>query len=201
MPESRGRHPKKPNPKAAKSIATSTPRKTEEIKTHTQPPARQRWRPLEIWKNVWAILGPIVSMTAFSFLMWPQVKIEPSANPNPTDPLGTEFVVTNSGNVPVYNVRFSCGLGSGSGHVSFKDTSVNPWKTLSPAAVLPAGAPVARSCAVSSEGSQFASMSIIATYEWPLIWKESSKSAFFKVIRSTNGIAYLVPDSPPARNN
>ena len=57
--------------------------------------------------------------------------------------------------------------------------------------------PHAKSCVISSEGSEIPNLEVTATYKWPLIWKESTKRAFFTVIRGTNGIAYLVPDLPP----
>lgn len=105
MPESRGRRPKKPNPQNSENIQKNTPTKKQE--TNNEKPVSKRWRVLNTWKDVWAILGPAIAIVGPIFLLWPQVKIEPSANPNPTDPLGTEFTVINSGNVPVYNVRFT----------------------------------------------------------------------------------------------
>ena len=200
MPEFRDRRPKKkPNQKNITNISKKTPTKKEDKETSNPKPGVKRFRPLDIWKNVWAVLGPGIALTGFSFLLWPQVKIEPSVNPNPTDPIGTEFIVINSGNVPVYNVRFSCGIGIGGEGTYIGRARVNTAATLSPVAVLPPGVSVAKSCVVSSEGSIIPNLEITATYKWPIIWKESSKNAFFRVIRGTNGTAYLLPDLLPPR--
>src|SRR6266566_1677571 len=118
MPESRGRRPRKPIPQAANSTTTNKPAKkqTKEVAS-TAKPEPKRFRPLELWKNVWAVLGPVLALTSFAFLLWPQIKIDATANPNPADPVSAPFIVTNVGNVPVYNVHFSCALGVGGGVV------------------------------------------------------------------------------------
>jgi hypothetical protein len=199
MPESRGRRPKKSSQPKENSGSKGKPTQKEGKEENTPQSAQRRYRLLNLWKNAWAVLGPTIALTGVSFLLWPQIKIEPSVNPNPTDPVGTEFTVVNSGNVPVYNVRFSCalGIGGGSSYLGRVSTSA---ATLRPVSILPPGVPVTKSCVLSSEGSQIPNMEATASYEWPLIWKESSKSAFFRVIRGTNGAAYLLPDLPPPRH-
>jgi hypothetical protein len=195
MPKSRGRRPKRPNQRTASGISKDTPTTEQHRGSDNTRQAYKRLRVLDIWKNVWAILGPVIALTGFAFLLWPQIKIESSANPNPSDPLGTEFVVINSGNVPVYDLRFECIIAQGGrsyiGHIE------GNMATIRPAPVLKPGEPLSRSCAISAEGSQIPNMQLNVSYKWPFMWKQSTKRAFFKVIRGTNGIAYLVPDLSP----
>jgi hypothetical protein len=58
MPESRGRRPKKPNPQNSENIQKNTPTKKQE--TNNEKPVSKRWRVLNTWKDVWAILGPSI---------------------------------------------------------------------------------------------------------------------------------------------
>ena len=150
-----------------------------------------RFHLLEIWKTVWAVLGPIVALTGLAFLLWPQIKIEPSVNPNPTDPLATAFVITNAGNVPVYNVGFACGFPAG---LAIGSAFMGGQARLP---VLAPGVPITRSCALASAGSDTKAVEITVFYSWPLIRKESEKAAFFRVIRDTSGATHLLPDLRP----
>src|ERR1700730_2078168 len=122
MPESRGRRPKNPTPQDAGSTAANTRTKTTVKETDSPKAAAAGLRPLELWKNVWAVLGPAVALTGFAFLLWPQVRIEPGASLDFTDALTTQFRVTNSGNVPVYEIRFGCDIGIRAAYTHFGDS-------------------------------------------------------------------------------
>jgi hypothetical protein len=196
MPEPRGRRPKKPTPQDAGSTAANTRTKTTGKETSSPKAAATRLRPLELWKNVWAVLGPAVGLTGFAFLLWPQVQIEPGSSLDFTDALTTQFRVTHSGNVPVYEIRFGCDIGIRAAHTHFGDTRGGA-ASLAPVAKLAAGSPVTRSCVISSSGSEIPNMQITATYKWPLIPWSESKTAFFRVVRTTTGAAVLLPDLPP----
>src|SRR5262245_36344418 len=103
MPESRGRRPKKPTQRSGNSTKADTTTKMEQKEIDKPPPEQRRSRPLEIWKDVWAILGPLVTMTTLSFLLWPQIQIDAGPNPNPAEPGSAEFIISNVGRVPVFN--------------------------------------------------------------------------------------------------
>jgi hypothetical protein len=60
------------------------------------------------WQFAWAVLGPIFALTGFIYTMWPQVTITTSPTLDPTDPLGTLFVISNSGRLPVRALQFGC---------------------------------------------------------------------------------------------
>ena len=62
------------------------------------------------WKETWAYIGPVVALVgAWSF--WsPAVSIAAGANLDASQKLATEFVVSNVGRVPIYNVTFECDL-------------------------------------------------------------------------------------------
>jgi hypothetical protein len=198
MPESRGRRPKKPTPQGAGSTAANTPTKTTEKEKDSPRAATTGFRPLELWKNVWAVLGPAVALTGFAFLLWPQVRIEPSSSLDSTDALTTQFRVTNTGNVPVYEIRFGCSVGIGAAYTHLGHVQAGA-ASLAPLARLAAGNSVTRSCVISSSGSDIPNMQITATFEWPLIPWSESKTAFFRVVRSATGAAVLLPDLAPGR--
>ena len=198
MPESRGRRPKKPTPQGAGSTAANTPTKTTEKEKDSPREATTGFRLLELWKNVWAVLGPAVALTWFAILLWPQVRIEPSSSLDSTDALTTQFRVTNTGNVPVYEIRFGCSVGIGAAYTHLGHVQAGA-ASLATLAKLAAGNSVTRSCVISSSGSDIPNMQITATFEWPLIPWSESKTAFFRVVRSATGAAVLLPDLAPGR--
>src|ERR1700730_3002068 len=65
--------------------------------------------------------------------------------------------------------------------------------TLRPIPALASGDTAARSCAISSSGSDIPNMEIKSTYHWPVLGITDHKNAFFKVVRAVNGTTYLVP--------
>jgi hypothetical protein len=90
-----------------------TPPKSEPAKE--APPRRHKlWR---AWQIAWGIFGPPVALTGLFFLLRPQVTIEPSVNLDPGQPLATQFLISNRGHVPIYNVRFGWTIGGSGAHI------------------------------------------------------------------------------------
>jgi hypothetical protein len=198
MPESRGRRPKTRSP-PPKTYAANKTTKTENKETTLPASAKSQSRFLDKWKDVWAILGPIfalislvVGSTGITFLLWPQIQIEPSANLDPSQPLSTQFRVTNVGRTVVYNVVFGCeyGFPFQSGNFSMIGSAIEPVQRLSP------NRPITRSCAVSSAGVETPNLRITTRFEWPVIAKQDSASGFFRVVRGQDSY-FLLPDDPP----
>jgi len=187
------------NPTSTQSTATEDP-------THTPsqtPPTRKKEReqsskPHRIWrgwKEVWAVLGPIVALTGLFLLLIPQVRIEPSVNLDPSQPLSTQFLVSNVGRIiPVYNVRFGCAFGSPGGNTYIGRLETIP-RTLAPVAVLRPGHPVTRACAEKSADIETGDVAISATYVWPVIGWQSTEMAHFSIRKGAPGF-FLVPNIP-----
>jgi hypothetical protein len=102
---------KKPKPKRYAASA----------KAHTKPALFARFtrqsggeaRAMAVWKNLWAVVGPLIALVGFYFLLRPQISIEPGANLDPSKPFGTLFLVKNTGHIPIYDVQFTCRFGMG----------------------------------------------------------------------------------------
>jgi hypothetical protein len=197
MPRPRGRRSKKTIQPNEDKPSLGTPTKKDSKPENREAPEPKKFRLLEIWKNAWAVLGPIIALTGLAFLLWPQIKIETSATLNQADPLNTQFRIINSGNVSVFNMKFTCGIGFGGGSSYFGDTRFDG-STIKPIPRFAPGAEATRACALSSEGSEIPNIEITASYKWPLIGMDDEKSAFFRVVRATNGNAYLLPDLRPS---
>jgi hypothetical protein len=193
MPPSRGRRPK-PSRATAKIVTDNkTIVKENKVPINQQPGLPKRiW---QIWQISWGVLGPILTLIGFFFLLKPKVLIEPSANLDPSQSLATQFRVLNAGNLPVYNVTFGCGYGS---PMRIHDFTISG-SAIMPVPVLQPGFPVTRSCAVSSVGVELPSVQITANYQWPLIRKNGAVSAFFRVVQGAGGHYFLLPDLPPAQ--
>src|ERR1700757_509233 len=88
-----------------KQEPTPTSSREEKSRTAIAPKLLRRWQ------NTWSILGPIVTLISLFFLLKPSVTIEPSVNLDPSQTFATQFLITNRGHVPAYNVQFSCGYG------------------------------------------------------------------------------------------
>jgi hypothetical protein len=193
MPESRGRRPGKSSQSSAKSDLQNKPLIKEDKEKNNQKAERKRPSLLDVWKNVWAIAGPAITLISFAYFLWPEVRIEPSANLDPSKPLATHFRITNTGHVPVYNVTFDCNLGGGPGTTSISGLRADPL-VFQHVRILPAGKDIDLACATSAEG-QIPNMSIVAHFEWPLIGHSDKHLAFFKIVRGRDGY-FLLPDLP-----
>jgi hypothetical protein len=194
MPESRGRRPKKSTQPSGNTSAKDKSTKKEDKTSEVKAERRKKSLILEIWKDIWAILGPGVALTSFAFFLWPQVQIEPSANLDPAQALATQFKITNTGHVPVYNVTFRCeyGFPLRAGHSGLDVAGT----AIAPIPALLAGHTVTRSCADSSADVGTPNMRITVLYEWPIIGRADTIPAFFRVVRSDVGF-FLLPDEMP----
>jgi hypothetical protein len=124
--------------------------------------------------------------------MWPQLTIEPSVNIDPAQPLATQFVVSNTGHVPVYDLRFACGFGGGKGSTQIGRLVIGG---SAPVAVLPPGKGVTRSCALESRDTVIPSIRVNVAYRWPVIGIGDGQYAMFKITHGSPGF-FLVPDFP-----
>jgi hypothetical protein len=149
-----------------------------------------RTKAWQLWKELWAFIGPLIAVTSFAFLMMPQVSIEPSVNLDPAQPLATQFLITNRGRVPVYNVRFGCSLSGKMVQVGHMSTSSS---TIAPVAVIPAGKSVTKGCALASQDIQAEDIAISVTYHWPIIRIEATEMGHFAIRHSAPGF-FLVPN-------
>jgi hypothetical protein len=172
-------------------IAPRTPAPTEPT-PGPGPPAKPRgstrakiW---QWWKEFWALAGPLMALVSIAFLLMPQITIEPSVNLDPQQPLATQFLITNRGKVPVYEVRFSCGIGGPGGtHIGISSSTSSPILTLAP------GESATKACAVESQDIATQMITVSATYRWPLIRYESTFAAHFSLKHGTPGF-FLVPE-------
>jgi hypothetical protein len=142
------------------------------------------------WKEVWAFVGPLITLTTFSAFAVPQVSIEPSINLDPAQPLATQFRITNKGHFTVYSVRFSCALGGGPVYIGNMVTA-----PIAPVASLPPGASVTRGCVLESQNIEAPDVRISATYNWPwpIPFIPKTETAHFAIKHGATGF-FLVPD-------
>jgi hypothetical protein len=143
------------------------------------------------WKEAWAYVGPVFALASAWFLLTPQVSIEAGVNFDPAQPLSTQFLITNRGHVPVYNLSFSCKFGGSSVHIGHLELRSD---TIAPARSLAAGHAITRNCGSSSEDIQ-AQVEFAVTYHWPIIRTASTELAHFAIRRGAPGF-FLVPTSP-----
>ncbi len=135
------------------------------------------------WKAFWALAGPLMALVSIIFLLTPQITIEPSVDLDPQQPLATQFLITNRGKVPIYDVRFSCGIGRPGGS-NMGDLVVSS-STLSPILTLAPGESATRACAVGSQDIATQVITVSARYRWPLIRYESTFAAHFSLKHGT----------------
>jgi len=104
-----------------------------------------------------------------------------------------QFAVTNTGRVPVRNLRFTCAL---RGQAVFIG-SLRPGN-IEPARDLPKGQTITRGCFSESNDIRGASLWVDVTYDWPLLPISATKSVSFVPLKTTAGFV-MVPDYQPAR--
>lgn len=156
------------------------------------PPLRPRRLQIGVyWKEFWAYAGPTLSLIGASFLLSPQIEIAPSINLDPAQPLATQFLVSNRGHIPVNRVSFDCCIAIGGGHIGQLFITS---RIIEPVATLHAGDSATRACAVESADIQTSRISITVNYDWPIIGKRDSKTAYFSLRKGASSY-FLVPDA------
>jgi hypothetical protein len=196
LAKSRNRRSKKSTPQSAKPIASQNLSKAPNKPVATERPAKRKFRPLAIWKNIWAIFGPAVALIGFGLLLWPSVIIAPSDSLDQSQPLSTQFLIGNNGHVPVYNVHFVCRLGVVKGSTVYTGEMAGPGD-LSPVPLLPASGSTTRACSTLSKGAKIPNMSITAYFTWPLIGYHDKHVAFFRVAFVDGKYVFLPDVLPP----
>ncbi len=146
-----------------------------------------------IWGKAWAIFGPILTIIGSWQLYTPHVAITSGVNLDSSQQFQTQFVVTNTGKVAVYDLRFTCELLGDA--IAIGSLASRP-PDLLPVAQLPPGAPVSRGCFSESRNISGETLRVTTHYKWPLFNKDASVEAYFSV-RSGQGGFFLVPEAPP----
>ena len=194
MPQSRGRRPRSSNQSIVTSSGKRKPTIAKHKEIHTPRPESRLSRAWRIWQLVWAVVGPFVSLTGFSFLLLPRVSIETGATLDPTHPLSARFKITNTGRTPVYNIKFTCEYGS---PLRFGKSGLDmPGTEFAGIAALRSGETATRSCGAQNSDAQTATIRITATYQWPIIRKEDAVSSFFRIVKGQDSY-FLLPDQAP----
>jgi hypothetical protein len=128
------------------------------------------------------------------FNLSPTITVEPSANIDPERQYATQILITNRGHVPIYHLRFACGIGAGGGSTTLNGTLTPP--DLRPIAVLAAGQSITRSCDVGLHVEGNTRLGFETTFDWPLIGRTETKTSIFELRRGSPGY-FLVPGSLP----
>ena len=140
-------------------------------------------------------MGPLVALIALTLSIlqfWPQIRIDPGPNPDPAQLGGAEFIISNIGRVSVYNATFKCSIGT---PVVWLGGALMGG-SIAPAAVIPPGRPVTRSCFVGDVDIAYPNVTISVNYKWPIIPKLSTEIGYFVVKSATSGAFFFVPDLP-----
>lgn len=180
-------------------ITTSTSHRTpRQLPTagRKAPPAGQETKLtfLSVWKDFWSFVGPILTVVGLLNYYWPSISISTGARLDPKQDFQTQFVVTNTGNVPIHDVYFACALVGGSmtvGELLMDEANLAPIATLIP------GEPSSRGCFSKSLDINGPMLRVTAYYRWPLIGMVASKRTYFSARRGADGV-FLVPEAAPS---
>jgi hypothetical protein len=218
MPKSRGRKPKKNRapangaPKRLDALNTTPQEPPLSIRPPQEPPSpkiEQIARPASIRRAISTALFQqiralttvglaAIAISQFAYAFKPSVTIEAGPVLDVRDPLATLIRITNSGRVPVRNVRFSCQIlpqGTGTENIRPGQESV---------ASLAAHASATRDCVAranrgltSIQGLNPLTMGLDITvdFTWPLIPLADHETRHFSVRRDEDGRFILVPDT------
>ena len=218
MPKSRGRKPKKNRapangaPKRLDALNTTPQEPPLSIRPPQEPPSpkiEQIARPASIRRatstalfqqiRALTIVGlAAIAISQFAYAFKPSVTIEAGPVLDVRDPLATLIRITNSGRVPVRNVRFSCQIlpqGTGTENIRPGQESV---------ASLAAHASATRDCVARANRGQTSiqglnpltmGLDITVDFTWPLIPLADHETRHFSVRRDEDGRFILVPDT------
>jgi hypothetical protein len=173
-----------------KSKGPRVKRKSEDPRQEKDDPIRPENRFFRYWKLFWAIGGPLIAAISTAMNFQPELSITTGANIDPTQTFAMQFAVSNTGRVPVRNLRFSCSL-RGGGPVFIG--SMRPGN-IAPVQYLPKGQTVTRGCFNESKDIIGATLLVNVNYDWP--WLPiigGAKAVSFVPVKTTTGFV-MVPD-------
>jgi hypothetical protein len=148
------------------------------------------------WETFWAFVGPIISVFGVAQYYWPSVTITTGVNLSPREIFQTQFIVTNTGHMSVYNVSFRCALVG----TSLKVGVVSTGNDLAKIPELLPNHPASRGCFGRSLIENGPWLKVSADYKWPLIGLVSTETAFFSAKATDKGEVQLVPEAAPPSN-
>jgi hypothetical protein len=159
-------------------------------------PLRTRWRRAALW--FWPRLQKwgrrvalLASVMTLILLMVPKITIQASVNASPNEAFGTQFAVTNQGNVPVIDVRFSCRVDA-SGQATLSNVVI----TRTAASVLWPGRTTTQNCGIGAIIDLNARVHVSVNYRWPIYFIKSTSQSYFRGLKGSAGY-FLVPDVEP----
>lgn len=162
-----------------------------------QPPLKYKQKTktnlLDRWKNIWAILGPAMTLLGAGAYWWPSVGLATGINLDPSQDFQTQFVITNTGHVPVHDVSFVCTLVGSQANIGDLQSGPRP----APISTLKPGEPASRGCFAKSLNIDGPMLRVDAYYRWPIINRIVSTRSYFAVRRGASG-KFLVPEATPS---
>lgn len=155
---------------------------------------KQKWTIPSIWKETWAWIGPLITLLGFWAYWSPTLTITAGAALSSIDPLQTEFIVSNSGHVPVYDIAFECGI-----LPSTKEVPFVMFKYMARVETLQPQELVSKGCFERTDFSSAVLLKVTVYYTWPIIGKRSNAFAFFTTRHGDKG-NFLVAEATPKRD-
>ena len=146
------------------------------------------------WRSIWSYLGPLITIVGLWTYWSPSIAITAGAALDPSQLLQTDFLLTNIGHVPVYDVHLRCSLLGQQFYAKLLESS---GEILRPVSSLEPNHPVSRGCFTKSLMSGDLSLKVVASYHWPLIGKVSEETAYFSARKGASGFV-LVPEERPS---
>jgi hypothetical protein len=191
-----GKPKSKPSPEQLTiAINHKTPTTLPEAASATQPERERTKITLgKLWNKFWSFAGPILTLIAAAAYWLPSVTLATGVNLDPKQDFQTQFVVTNSGHLPIYDVTFACSLVGNQGSIGELQVGGN---TLAPIPSLKPGEPASRGCFQKSLSINGPILKVDAYYRWPFIGRIATATAYFALRHGANGTA-LVPEATPA---
>lgn len=177
------------------------------IKSQPAPPgpsaaSKSKWTSMRRWwGRYWGPSLGIVGLFSTVISIWtyfaPSIAITPGDNLDPSQEFQTQFVVTNRGNFPLYNMHFACSI-EGS-RVDIESLRGNG-KTLRRIAKFPSGGVASRGCFVESRVRVDGRLKVDVYYTWSSFSIEMVQPAYFRVENGASG-NMLVPDDDAGSSN
>lgn len=148
------------------------------------------------WKEFWAYAGPASTIVGLWYTLTPSVSISSGVNLDQKQSMQTQFVVTNAGHVPVYNLRFSCTFRAYIVPPNPFSVGMDGDRLLARVDKLNAGHALSKGCFIQSNTSEGTILRVVVWYRWPIIHFDDQEIAYFSVRKGADGF-FLVPDVEP----
>ncbi len=176
------------NHAARKAGKIATPKENKSLpgKQHKEGPSQIKNQPKtsRLLKFLGTGFLAILAIVGAAYQFRPEVFVDRDISLNVRDPFATQFRVTNSGLLAIYNVHFSCTINN----MNFQNVTIGDFGSQAPVPVLESRESSTKDCGITADSySDLSELFFNVSFRPSLYWEHLQKRTRFVNMRDSEG--------------